>query len=122
MSNHQGFLDWVGDLFVPIHRDGHKFLGIALLATGFPGQIYLGLPMPMPLAAAGAPGCMMLVAPHDVRFARTDAAGRAAFVTNIPSAPALRGTEFQQQRFVVDADANALGMVATHGATGRIGD
>ena len=33
MSNHQGFLDWVGDLFVPIHRDGHKFLGIALLAT-----------------------------------------------------------------------------------------
>lgn len=33
MSNHQGILDWVGDLFVPIHRDGHKFLGISLLAT-----------------------------------------------------------------------------------------
>ncbi len=33
MSNNQGFLDWVGDLFVPIHRDGHKFLGISLLAT-----------------------------------------------------------------------------------------
>ena len=33
MSNHQGFLDWVGDLFVPIHRDGHKFLGFSLLAT-----------------------------------------------------------------------------------------
>ena len=33
MSNHQGFIDWVGDLFVPIHRDGHKFLGFSLLAT-----------------------------------------------------------------------------------------
>lgn len=33
MSNNQGFLDWAGDLFVPIHRDGHKFLGISLLAT-----------------------------------------------------------------------------------------
>lgn len=33
MSNNQGFLDWVGDLFVPIHRDGHKFLGFSLLAT-----------------------------------------------------------------------------------------
>jgi phosphatidylserine decarboxylase len=33
LSNNQGFLDWVGDLFVPIHRDGHKFLGISLLAT-----------------------------------------------------------------------------------------
>jgi len=33
VSNHQGYLDWFGDLFVPIHRDGHKFLGISLLAT-----------------------------------------------------------------------------------------
>jgi len=33
VSQNQGFLDWFGDLFVPIHRDGHKFLGISLLAT-----------------------------------------------------------------------------------------
>jgi phosphatidylserine decarboxylase len=31
-ANH-GFLDWFGDLFVPVHRDGHKFLGASLLAT-----------------------------------------------------------------------------------------
>lgn len=33
MAHNQRFLDWIGDLFVPIHRDGHKFLGISLLAT-----------------------------------------------------------------------------------------
>lgn len=33
MSGHQGYFDWFGDLFVPIHRDGHKFLGASLLAT-----------------------------------------------------------------------------------------
>ncbi len=33
MSNNQGYLDWLGELFVPIHRDGHKFLGASLLAT-----------------------------------------------------------------------------------------
>lgn len=33
LAHNQGFLDWFGDLFVPIHRDGHKFLGISLLAT-----------------------------------------------------------------------------------------
>jgi len=33
VAHNQGFLDWVGDLFIPIHRDGHKFLGISLLVT-----------------------------------------------------------------------------------------
>ena len=33
MSHNQGLLDWFGDLFIPIHRDGHKFLGVSLLAT-----------------------------------------------------------------------------------------
>ncbi len=33
MSRGQGILDWFGDFFVPIHRDGHKFLGASLIAT-----------------------------------------------------------------------------------------
>ena len=33
MSSGKGYLDWLGDVFVPIHRDGHKFLGLSLLAT-----------------------------------------------------------------------------------------
>lgn len=33
MSGNHGMLDWFGDLFVPIHRDGHKFLGVSLLVT-----------------------------------------------------------------------------------------
>ena len=33
LSSGQGYLDWLGDVFVPIHRDGHKFLGLSLLAT-----------------------------------------------------------------------------------------
>ena len=28
-----GMLDSIADLFVPIHRDGHKFLGIGLALT-----------------------------------------------------------------------------------------
>lgn len=33
MAGSNGFLDQLADVFVPIHRDGHKFLGISLLAT-----------------------------------------------------------------------------------------
>lgn len=33
MASNRGFLDSLGDFFVPIHRDGHKFLGISLLLT-----------------------------------------------------------------------------------------
>ena len=33
MPRNNGILDWLADSFVPIHRDGHKFLGISLLAT-----------------------------------------------------------------------------------------
>ncbi|MGI9425655.1 MAG: phosphatidylserine decarboxylase [Hyphomicrobiaceae bacterium] len=33
MAGRYGILDSFADLFVPIHRDGHKFLGIGLAAT-----------------------------------------------------------------------------------------
>ena len=33
MASNQGFLEWFGDFFVPIHRDGHKFLGVGLALT-----------------------------------------------------------------------------------------
>lgn len=33
MAGRYGILDSIADLFVPIHRDGHKFLGIGLAAT-----------------------------------------------------------------------------------------
>lgn len=33
MSNRFGILESLGEMFVPIHRDGHKFLGIGVAAT-----------------------------------------------------------------------------------------
>jgi phosphatidylserine decarboxylase len=33
LASRLGFLDSLADIFVPIHRDGHKFLGLSLLAT-----------------------------------------------------------------------------------------
>ena len=33
MAGRYGVLDSIADLFVPIHRDGHKFLGIGLALT-----------------------------------------------------------------------------------------
>jgi subtilisin family serine protease len=95
---------------------------MALLLTGFQRNNAWGMPLPMPLAMAGAPDCTLLCSPDDVRFVVTDPLGRAELATQIPAIPALRGTEFQQQWFVADQAANALGMATTHGATGRIGD
>ncbi len=33
MASGQGWIDWIGDLFVPIHSDGHKFLAAGLGLT-----------------------------------------------------------------------------------------
>jgi hypothetical protein len=66
------------------------------------------------LAAVGMPGCDLLLPPDIVEF-RAALAGAAEWTLTIPNTPALAGAPFYQQAFVLDAAANALGLIASNG-------
>ncbi|HEX5051855.1 MAG TPA: hypothetical protein VFZ65_08795 [Planctomycetota bacterium] len=107
-------LPWLGDTMRNV---------VQSVPAGEPGAIFVssfGSTSPVPLAAVGMPGCELLV-PLDVAEFRAAVAGRAEWTTAIPNTTALAGTTFRQQAFVLDAGANALGLVASNGVVVTLG-
>ena len=93
----------------------------ALLLIGASNQSWNGIPLPLPLAAAGAPGCSLLAAGDTIVAVATDGSGRAAFTFAVPPDPTLLGARLFNQYAVFDPGANAMGLVWTRGGEGLIG-
>ena len=94
--------------------------GLALMATGLSGTQSGGLPLPLPLAAIGMPGCDLLV--EALLVDAVAAAGTTvAWSLPLPAGSALLGLRFFQQGFVFDPAANAFGFVASNAAAATIG-
>jgi hypothetical protein len=94
--------------------------GVALMATGLSAAQTNGLPLPLPLAAIGMPGCELLVEALllDVVLATGN---QANWSWPLPAGGAWLGQRFYQQGFVLDPAANAFGFVASNACAAVIG-
>jgi PKD repeat protein len=72
-------------------------------------------PLPLDLAALGAPGCAVR-ASMDASLLLFGAGGTATFQFAVPSSPAVYGARFYTQGLALDLAANALGLTTTDAA------
>lgn len=92
---------------------------ISLLAFGSERDQFasLLLPLPAPSVGVAAPGCTLLLAPQLLEARLSDASGCASFALAMPLLPNLRGSRHVAQWFVLDAAANAAGLIASDALT-----
>ncbi len=93
---------------------------IAVGVLGFSDSSWGGAPLPASLTPLGMPGCTQYVA-ADAAVVLPANQGRAAWSMSIPDALWLTGFRFYQQALVLDAQANAAGVVATNAGAAVIG-
>ncbi len=80
------------------------------------------LSLPFDLSPLGAPGCSLYLSPDVVRVSRTSTSGYARFDWGyIPNDPALEGSVYYEQQFVLDPSFNALGLRASRLAACTVG-
>ncbi|MGE3172630.1 MAG: PKD domain-containing protein [Planctomycetota bacterium] len=92
----------------------------AIVMMGFDADTSPLGPLPIDLAALGAPGCFGRVDPAIAWFA-IGSGGIASLAVPIPADPVFACLPFFTQGLVFDAGANALGMVVSDAAAGVIG-
>lgn len=84
---------------------------------GIESTTWLGLPLPIGLAALGAPACVLHTAidAHELRTNTT------SWPIVIPNSITLLGNRYRAQAFVFDASANPLGATTSNGIALRVG-
>ena len=86
----------------------------ALLLGGFSDTNWLGTPLPLDMAAYGAPGCWLLTSVDGFVPGTTDANGHAEVPLGLPFVPGFVGTHAYFQ-WAVDGYANPLGWSFSNG-------
>ena len=94
--------------------------GIALMWLGTSNVTSSGLPLPLPLAGLGMPGCSLLVETA-YSAALVGPSSTAGFTLAIPNNAALFQVSLYCQAFSLDPFANAFGFAASAGGALRIG-
>ena len=111
---------WLGEGFgVQLTRLPNS-AAAAVVSLGFSDRNWLGVPLPFALANLGMPGCDLLAA-FEFSFVVPATSGAATFTLPLCDCPNLAGLGFYQQGFVLDAGANAAGMVVSNAGAGVIG-
>jgi hypothetical protein len=100
-----------------LHVSNLPLTAPTFLFFGVSDTSYLGLPLPLPLAGIGAPGCSVLSSAEQLHFL-TNVLGTAVWNVTIPNFP---GASFYNQAIVFDAAANPLGITTSNGGHGVIG-
>jgi hypothetical protein len=117
-----GSLPWIGTTLLvdlaPIPTS--PFVNIPFYLLGGSNVAWGPFPLPLSLAPLGMPGCSMLVTP-DFNQALVNLGGSARIALPIPSQSSLLGQTVHLQGGVLDAPANALGVVVSNGATVTVG-
>jgi hypothetical protein len=94
---------------------------VAVLFLGSNSQ-WNGIPLPLDLTPAGAPGCTLLVSATGIQTVGTTAGGLGLATLVIPGDPSLVGTRFYNQFAVLDPAANALQLAFSNGGAALIGN
>ncbi|MGE0145076.1 MAG: hypothetical protein AB7I19_05410 [Planctomycetota bacterium] len=93
----------------------------AALLLGFSNSTWAGLNLPAELSAFGAAGCSLLTSIDIVQPSASNAGGIAGWTIPIPNDVALVGQHVFSQALIVDAPANAAGLVFSNGGDLEIG-
>lgn len=93
-----------------------------LMLMGLSSATWNGNPLPYSLAQYGAPGCNLLLDPFDTRVLFANTTGYTSAVYSIPNNIYALGLHFYDQAFPVDALANPLGLSASNGGVGVLGN
>ncbi|HZN40549.1 MAG TPA: hypothetical protein VFD82_17220 [Planctomycetota bacterium] len=93
---------------------------VVLLAFGWSRQVWLGVPLPLPLGAIGMPGCSLLVS-LDYFEARATMGSTLQQLVVLPYVAAVLGLELSLQGFGLDPAANPAGITASNGIALRLG-
>lgn len=111
---------WIGDAFELTLDQLPASTGLALLYTGFSNTTWNSVPLPLPLAGLGMPGCTLLIAPQ-VPAAIFPSGGAGSWTLPLPDLASLIGIRFFNQAVVFDAGANAAGATVSNGGDGTVG-
>lgn len=93
-------------------------MSAAIMMTGFSKTGSVFGPLPLDMAAFGAPGCFARVS-SDANLFLIGAANAATWTFGVPNDPSMTGLVLYNQALVLDPAANALGAVASD-ATGMM--
>jgi hypothetical protein len=77
-------------------------LSLSALAVGISDVSYFGIPLPLDLAAFGAPGCVLLSSSEYSFNTFADAAGNAALTFSVPNDPTLINLLLYSQWVIID--------------------
>jgi uncharacterized repeat protein (TIGR03806 family) len=93
--------------------------GTPVVWAGLSRTIWRGTPLPVDLTGIGMPGCSLHVSlDRLLPVTRQGSIARVAF--DVPAEASLAGLELHTQAFVLDARANAKGLVASDAVTHRV--
>jgi hypothetical protein len=93
----------------------------AFLTLGDSSSHWNGLPLPLPLASFGAPGCSLLVSPVVFLPTAADPVGNAQLPLALPLEPSLVQASLFFQWLAIDRAANAWGITTSDAAECRVG-
>ena len=114
-------LPGVGNSAFRLDVTGAAPQGVALLWLGLSRHRRAGaLPLPMPLAGLGAPGCWLLADDLAVHVLLANGAGAASLPLPIPADPGLRYLNVFAQGAILAPGANALGALTSSGLGMRV--
>ncbi len=94
---------------------------LAILVHAFSRTQGLGLPTPVAVSAAGAPGCYVHTSTDLTSLVVLDPNGAATFPFAIPNNPALTGFTWHNQVAALAPGANPLGILLSNGGTAIVG-
>ncbi len=94
-------LPYVGTDFVHEIRNAPPVAFVGLIAFGLSDQFWSGVPLPLDLTLAGAPGCSVLVSP-DVLLVTLLNNGTGGLTWSLPNQQSLVGLTFFTQALVLD--------------------
>lgn len=111
---------WLGEAFRVRFNQLPASAVAATVTLGVSNRNWLGVPLPLSLAGLGMPGCDLL-ASAEFTLTVPASAGAASLALSLCACPELAGLAFYQQGFVLDASANAAGVVVSNAGAGVLG-
>ncbi len=116
LDPHDGTLPWIGETWtMDLTRLPPSQVNVPFGVLGMSRTQWLGIPLPLDLGFAGAPGCPLLTSADTSLTPLTNTGGRATWAIPLPLDLRTLGVSFYLQAAVLDYGANALNVVVSNG-------
>lgn len=112
-------LPWLGARFQVLLGGLSATTSSATITLGTSQRSWGSLSLPFDLRVLGAPGCLLLASLENA-FVVPARGGQATWSVAVPNVASVLGGRFYNQAYVLDG-ANALGLVVSNAAAGRVG-